>query len=289
MGPLPVTGKDELGQLTETFNEMQQQLRSVDVARKEFIATASHELRTPIFSLGGFVELLEDEEVDEQTKAEFLTTMREQVSRLRKLTTNLLDLSQLDAGSLEVELDSVPLRTIAGQVANEFAAAAAQAAVTIELADSGPDQEVEALCDSERVAQILRVLLSNAIMHTGKGAHVLLSAGVSNGKTGKTVAEVTVRDDGPGIPARDLPYIFERFHSGNEGQGSGLGLAIARELAERMKGELGVASEPGNTVFKLTLPLVGDWAPPSPAPKTRSGAEADARAAAGSGNERPKA
>ena len=81
-----------------TFNEMQQQLRSVDVARKEFIATASHELRTPIFSLGGFVELLQDEDLDEETRREFLETMSEQVARLQKLSVDLLDLSRLDAG-----------------------------------------------------------------------------------------------------------------------------------------------------------------------------------------------
>ena len=101
--PLPVDSEDELGQLTRTFNEMQEQLRQVDVARKEFIATASHELRTPIFSLGGFVELLQDEDLDEETRREFLDTMSEQVARLQKLSVDLLDLSRLDAGSLELQ------------------------------------------------------------------------------------------------------------------------------------------------------------------------------------------
>ena len=98
----PVDSRDELGQLTRTFNEMQEQLRQVDVARKEFIATASHELRTPIFSLGGFVELLQDEELDEATRREFLDTMSEQVARLQKLSVDLLDLSRLDAGLARV-------------------------------------------------------------------------------------------------------------------------------------------------------------------------------------------
>ena len=92
--------RDELGELTRTFNEMQEQLRQVDVARREFIATASHELRTPIFSLAGFVELLQDEDLDEDTRREFLDTMSEQVARLQKLSVDLLDLSRLDTGSL---------------------------------------------------------------------------------------------------------------------------------------------------------------------------------------------
>ena len=100
--PLPVDSRDELGQLTHTFNEMQEQLRQVDVARKEFIATASHELRTPIFSLGGFVELLQDEDLDEDTRREFLDTMSEQVARLQKLSVDLLDLSRARCGLARV-------------------------------------------------------------------------------------------------------------------------------------------------------------------------------------------
>ena len=118
--PLPVTSKDELGQLTDTFNEMQEQLRRVDVARKEFIATASHELRTPIFSLGGFVELLQDEDLDEETRREFLETMSEQVERLQKLSVDLLDLSRLDAGSVELHTEPVDLAELARSVAGEF-------------------------------------------------------------------------------------------------------------------------------------------------------------------------
>ena len=96
--PLPENSRDELGELTRTFNEMQEQLRRVDIARREFIATASHELRTPIFSLAGFVELLQDEDLDEETRREFLDTMSEQVARLQKLSVDLLDLSRLDTG-----------------------------------------------------------------------------------------------------------------------------------------------------------------------------------------------
>ena len=92
----------------------------MDVARKEFIATASHELRTPIFSLGGFVELLQDEDLDEETRREFLETMGEQVERLQKLSVDLLDLSRLDAGSVELHTEPVDLAELARSVAGEF-------------------------------------------------------------------------------------------------------------------------------------------------------------------------
>ena len=118
--PLPVDSKDELGQLTRAFNEMQVQLRQVDVARKEFVATASHELRTPIFSLGGFLELLRDEDLDEETRREFLDTAVEQTDRLQKLAVDLLDLSRLDAGSIQLHRQGVDLSALALEVIGEF-------------------------------------------------------------------------------------------------------------------------------------------------------------------------
>ena len=118
--PLPVDSEDELGQLTRTFNEMQERLRELDGARKAFIATASHELRTPNFSLAGFVELLRDEDLDEETRRDFIETMSEQVARLQKLSVDLLDLSRLDAGSLQLHTEAVDLSELARSVVSEF-------------------------------------------------------------------------------------------------------------------------------------------------------------------------
>jgi signal transduction histidine kinase len=265
--PIPVDSEDELGQLARAFNEMQRRLAGLDQARKEFIANASHELRTPIFSLGGFVELLQDEEIDDETRTEFLATMREQVDRLGKLATDLLDLSRLDAGSLELDLQPVSLGMLADQVAEEFAAAAARQRTEIDIATAGANWDVLAECDPQRTAQILRALIDNAITHAGEGASVSVRAGTAKPAAGgRWSAEVEVADNGPGIPRRDLESVFDRFHTGNAGPGSGLGLAIARELAERMRGSLTVVSRPGRTSFKLSLPLasepaVGDRAP----------------------------
>ena len=100
--PIPIESSDELGQLARSFNEMQRRLERLDSARKEFIANASHELRTPIFSLGGFVELLETENPNAEERKEFMAEMRGQVERLQKLTADLLDLSKLDADAMEI-------------------------------------------------------------------------------------------------------------------------------------------------------------------------------------------
>ena len=105
--------RDELGQLARTLDAMQRQLAELETARRRFIATASHELRTPIFSLGGFLELLEDEELDEETRAAFMRQLRQQVDRLGKLATELLDLSRLEAGSLELRPEPTDIGELA--------------------------------------------------------------------------------------------------------------------------------------------------------------------------------
>jgi signal transduction histidine kinase len=248
--PLPVDSEDELGQLTRTFNQMQQKLRQVDVARREFIATASHELRTPIFSLSGFVELLQDEEIDEETRREFLETMGEQVERLQKLSVDLLDLSRLDAGSIELEAEPADLSEIARDVVSEFTPALVRHGT--DLAVRLPRRAVEARCDRERVAQIMRILLDNALRHTPDGTQVTVRTVRDNG-----AAALTVADSGPGLPDGVAAHVFERFYTGDATRGAGLGLAIAQELAERMEGRLTLAARPGDTRFTLELPVDG--------------------------------
>lgn len=242
--PLPVDSQDELGQLTRTFNEMQRQLLVVDRARKDFVATASHELRTPIFSLGGFVELLQDEDLDEETRREFLDTMAEQVERLQKLAVDLLDLSRLDAGSVALEREPVDLGELARAIAGEFRPAVARHETELEL---HLPSRIQALCDRERVAQIMRILLDNALRHTPEGTHVTVSAERQNG-----AAALTVADEGPGLP--DVQQVFDRFYTGDATRGAGLGLAIARELAERMDGSIAATESAAGASFTLRLP-----------------------------------
>jgi two-component system, OmpR family, sensor kinase len=245
--PIPVDSDDELGQLAMAFNDMQRQLAQLDRARKQFIATASHELRTPLFSLGGFVELLEDEELDEETRRRFLAQVRQQVDRLAKLSVDLLDLSRLEAGSLELRPEPVDLAELARSVSSEFEPVRAQHDSHLEV--RLPGVPVEAQCDPVRVAQIARILIDNAVTHTTSGTNIVVSANRDNG-----FACLAVRDHGKGIPRTALSQVFEPFYTSDDAQGSGLGLAIASELAERMNGRLGVESRPGRTVFTLELP-----------------------------------
>jgi len=259
---IPVTSVGQLGDLARTFNEMQRRLAELDSARKQFIANASHELRTPIFSLGGFVELLEEEDPSPEERAEFVRTMRQQIERLTKLTTDLLDLSQLDAGAVVMQADSVDLTALAREVTQEFGPRADLRGSRLQLRT--PAQSAIALADPDRVRQVIRILLDNALTHTPEGTDVTVTTYSANGR-----AELTVSDEGSGIPQRVQKRIFERFYTADKAGGSGLGLAIASEIAQRMNGEITISSSRRFTAFTLDLPPgpVAEAAPrPSRAP-----------------------
>jgi signal transduction histidine kinase len=246
--PIRADSDDELGQLAAAFDDMQHQLARLDTARKQFIASASHELRTPIFSLGGFLELLEDEELDEETRAQFLSQLRGQVARMRKLATELLDLSRLESGALELRPEPTDVGQLARDIAGEFTPAVSAHDAKLQV-HASPDP-IEIDCDPERVAQVMRILLDNALVHTPAGTTIVVSAARADGHVTLEVA-----DSGLGIRHQTMPHIFEPFYTSADGaRGAGLGLAIARELAERMHGQLSVRSVPGETAFKLTLP-----------------------------------
>ena len=173
--------------------------------------------------------------------------MRQQIDRLTKLTTDLLDLSQLDAGAVVMRAGPVDLTALAREVTKEFGARA-------ELRGSGlqlrtPNESAIARGDPDRVRQIIRILLSNALTHTPEGTDVTVTTYSAKGR-----AELTVSDEGPGIPQRVQKRIFERFYTADSAGGSGLGLAIATELAQRMEGRITISSSRRYTAFTLDLP-----------------------------------
>ena len=256
--PIEDSSPDELGELARAFERMRQRLAGLEHARREFIANASHELRTPLFSLGGHLELLVDEDLDEATRREFLGRMREQVDRLTKLAGELLDLSRLDAGRLRVDRDPVDFARVAELLVDEFESVAQGSQHGLEPQIDGT---VTGLGDEQRVLQIGRALVENALRHTPTGTRVRVGVGRENGR-----AVLSVEDDGPGIAPDEAVQVFERFYRGDGGaraSGSGLGLAIARELAEAMHGEIGLTSAPGRTTFTLSLPAASGTSSPT--------------------------
>jgi signal transduction histidine kinase len=248
--PIGDTSPDELGQVARSFDLMQTRLAQVDRARKDFIANASHELRTPLFSVAGFLELLAEEDLDPDTRGEFVHSTREQVSRLTKLAGDLLDLSRLDSGAVGIVREPVDLAATARTLVREFRGLGARHGSRIVLARP-PSPAPRGIGDEDRVQQIGRALLDNAVRHTPPGTNVRVAVGSEDG-----VVRLEVSDDGPGIDPRVRDHLFERFSRGPEttAAGSGLGLAIADELAQRMGGSILVDSENGGTRFALLLP-----------------------------------
>jgi two-component system, OmpR family, sensor kinase len=257
--PVVDEGGGELGALAAAFERMRVRLARLDDARREFVANASHELRTPLFSLAGFLELLDDEELDEPTRREFLASMREQVDRLTKLASDLLDLTRLDAGRLTVEREPVDLAALANDLVEEFSPLAGSTRHELTARVEG---DAHAHADELRVLQLGRILVENALLHTPPETPVEVRALHRGG-----AAVLEVEDAGPGIPPAQREQLFERFYrlEGTRASGSGLGLAIARELAELMDGSIELESEPGRTVFSLVLPRV-ELRRPAPAP-----------------------
>jgi two-component system, OmpR family, sensor kinase len=256
------TGGGELGALAATFERMRVRLAHLDDARREFVANASHELRTPLFSLAGFLELLDDEELDEPTRREFLTSMREQVDRLTKLASDLLDLSRLDSGRLTVAREPVDLAALAADLAEEFGPLAASSGHRLSVTTVG---SVSAEADELRVLQLGRILVENALLHTPPGTPVEIRALERDGH-----AVLEVEDAGGGIREDQRAQLFERFFrlDGTRASGSGLGLAIAKQLAELMDGAIELESRPGKTVFALVLPRAAT--PPGTIPREKA-------------------
>jgi two-component system sensor histidine kinase VicK len=223
----------------------------LEQARRDFIATASHELKTPLFSLSGFMELLDEGELSPEEEREFMSLMRQQVDRLTDLSLSLLDLSQVDAGAVRLEPDETDVTTLTAAVASEFQASAATRHIDLEVAGAAGET---ALCDERRLTQVLRALLDNAIKFSPDGGRVTIEV-----KGRRKSVSISVKDAGPGIPAAELPRIFQRFYRGTGGRGAkagtGLGLSIAREMAELMGGGLTVRSRPGEgSAFTVQVP-----------------------------------
>ena len=227
-------------------------LRARDAERSRFVSTVAHELRTPLTGLRGYLELILGGQVDDpDVERDFLSRSRGIVDSMSELVGDLLELSQLESGSLELEVEPFSVAEAAGRVAAALLPIAIERDVA--LRTDLPARLRSATGDRRRVEQILTNLVGNALKFTPAGGTVEILGRFDGG-----VAVIVVRDDGKGIEPDDRDRIFERFErlAGHESvSGTGLGLPIARDLACRMGGDLAVASVPGSgSAFVLVLP-----------------------------------
>lgn len=254
------SGVLEIDELAQQFNVMADQLSGTlsmleaDRDRlREFVADVSHELRTPIAALRMYTELQSNEDVDQATRREFLERSIEQIGRLEWLSTNLLDLSRIDAGIFPLDMRTGDVRDPVQAVVQALSEDAMARGVSLD--SQVPSEPVELRFDRERIVQLMTNLIGNALKFTPRGGGVSVRLEDRDGEVG-----IMVSDTGPGIPPDELPRIFERFYRGtNTGDarasGSGLGLAIARSIVEMHGGTIDVGSEIGRgTEFRIHLP-----------------------------------
>jgi signal transduction histidine kinase len=223
------------------------QERRVQRAKADFIANASHELKTPIAALSGYLEMLEDEE-NEGYRAKFLDEMRGQTERLKGLAQTLLDLSRLDANAVTFRSEEVYLEDLLHDLRREFGFTGRPLDIMAE--DNVPPVEA----DPNQLHRTLTILVDNAIKYSEEGSPIALELSRENGH-----AVVGVTDRGCGIPPGEIPHIFDRFYraeGSSRADGTGLGLALAKEITDHMGGEIRVDSRPeAGSTFSLLLPL----------------------------------
>ena len=260
----PEGGSDEIAYLAKAFNTMaadlaarDEALRTSDRLRRQMLADVSHELKTPLTAMRGYVETLHmsDVALDVATRERYFTTLERETSRLDRIIKDLLDLARLENGVSTLDVRLFAIGRVFEHVArrHEREATTRRVAITRHVDDTA-DQVTG---DPERLEQVVENLVANALRHTPPDGSVAMAATARNGSI-----VVTVADSGVGIPPEHLPFVFDRFYTAepsraSDSDGSGLGLSISKAIVERHGGTMSVSSVPGRTMFTVSLPQNG--------------------------------
>jgi two-component system, OmpR family, sensor kinase len=255
----PDRGGDEITAVAHAFNAMAddlaaraEALSAADRARRQLLADVSHELNTPVTAMRGYLETLTMPEIplDESTRRRYLGIIGDETARLERLIGELLELARLEGGGGALRIGPVPVAQLFGRVTARHERACATAGVSMR-AEVGPGAETIA-ADRDRLEQAVQNLAANAIRYAPAGSTIRLEAR----RDGDRIT-LSVADDGPGIPAEHLPYVFDRFYKADAARpgmsgGSGLGLSIVKAIVEQHGASIEAHSNPGRTVFQMT-------------------------------------
>jgi two-component system OmpR family sensor kinase/two-component system sensor histidine kinase BaeS len=247
------TGTVEVANVAHAFNDMAASLQKAEHLRRNMVADVAHELRTPLSVMQGTLSA----QLDGLFPLDLAETAKlyDETRLLSRLVDDLRELAQAEAGQLQLNIGAIDLKHIITATVSAFDGVASEKQIS--LSDESAHQLPQVKADSERVAQVLRVLVSNALRHTPANGTITIAAAPS-----ADCVEVSVRDIGDGIEPAELPYVFDRFWRGDKSRaretgGSGLGLAIARQLIEAQDGAIGVESTIGQgSRFWFRLPIV---------------------------------
>jgi two-component system OmpR family sensor kinase len=257
----PQAGGDEIARVAAAFNRMAGELeardaalRTSDALRRQMMADVSHELKTPLTAMRGYIETLRMPEValDAERRDRYFDTIDRETRRLERIVKDLLDLARYEHGAVVLQRRLFDIGRLFENVAGRHEREAHTKAVAIRIhVDPQADQVVG---DPDRIEQAIENLVANALRHTPSGGSITLSATQADGK-----ATLSVSDSGGGITPEHLPHVFERFYKVDasraaESTGSGLGLSITKAIVERHGGTISVTSDPGRTTFMIVLP-----------------------------------
>lgn len=246
-----VKSQDEIGDLARAFNAMADGLMQQENLRRNMVSDIAHELRTPLTNIQGYLEALQDGIIE--PSREIIDSIHEEALLLRHLINDLQELALAEAGQLRLMIQPVTLHDILQQAVRVLHVRAVDRDIKVSL--DVPANLPPVSGDPERLGQIVRNLLNNALTHTPSGGEIWLRARWINNEI-----EISVKDTGIGIPAEHLPHVFERFYrvdqsrSRNTG-GAGLGLAIVKQLVQAQGGHIWAESQPGHgAIFAFTMP-----------------------------------
>jgi signal transduction histidine kinase len=251
----PQNGGDEIAAVARAFNSMADGLATSDRVRRQLLADVSHELKTPVTAIGGYLETMSMPEIplDGETRARYLGIMADETRRLERLIGDLLDLARLEGGGGTLRRDTVVVEQLFDRVAARHGRACETAGVRLETSiDRGAATVVG---DSDRLEQALQNLAANAMRYAPRGTAIRLEA---SPKPSTPAISIAVTDEGPGIPAEHVARVFDRFYKADASRtgaagGSGLGLSIVKAIVERHGGRIWVDSRPGRTTFVMEL------------------------------------
>jgi signal transduction histidine kinase len=249
-----VSSKGELGELANAFNAMAEGLTRLEQLRQNMVTDVAHELRTPLSNVRGYLEALRDGVVE--PTPETIASVHEEAMLLNRLVDDLQELAMAEAGQLKLVRQPVNIQEVVEKAVQALKAQADEKEVT--LAIVLPDDLPLVEADAERLGQVLRNLLKNAIINTPSGGEITIQA-----RTVDSQVEVSVEDNGHGIFAEHLPYVFERFYRVDQSRarttgGAGLGLAIVKQLVEAQGGQVEIDSQVNvGTRISFTSPIAG--------------------------------
>ena len=247
-----VKGHDELGRLGASFNTMADELNTLEEARRSFVANVSHELRSPLTSMRGFLEAMTDGTIPPEDRDGYIEIVLAENRRMTVMVNDLLDLARIESGQYKLSMSVFELNELIARTILTFETRIE--AKGIEVSISLPEDPVFVEADSARITQVLHNLVDNAVKYTPDGGRLAVECSAE-----KHTARVAVTNSGPGIPAADLPHVFDRFykaekaHTPSGSSGTGLGLSIAKLIIDQHGQEITASSANGETRFAFTL------------------------------------